>query len=46
MTSWEDESYENVYQRWVECGVVEWVKRNTLRRKKSEEFVDKESVYE
>ncbi len=55
MTRWEGESNESVYERCdmgacesgVKCGVVEWVKRNTLRwfghteRMNSEEFVKK-----
>ena len=54
MTRWDGESYEGVYER---CGtgtqangVVEWVKRNTLRRFghmeriESEAFVKKVSV--
>ncbi len=53
MTNWDGESNESVYERCgmgsqaneVNCGVVEWVKRNTLRwfghieRMGSEEFV-------
>ena len=60
MTRWEGESNESVYERCgmgpcahgVKCGVVEWVKINTLRcfghmeRKKSEEFVKKVYVSE
>ena len=52
-TRWDGESNESVYERCgmethakgVNCGVVEWVKRNTLKwfghieRMKSEEFV-------
>ena len=55
MTRWEGESNEVVYEKCgmgscasgIKCGVVEWVKRNTLRwfghmeRMKSEEFVKK-----
>ncbi len=55
MTRWDRESNESVYEscgrgsraNGVNCGVVEWVKRNTLRwfghieRKGSEEFVKK-----
>ncbi len=55
VTRWEGESSESVYERssmgactsGVKCGVVEWVKRNTLRwfgqieRMKSEYFVKK-----
>ncbi len=55
MTRWDDVSNENVYERCgmgshangVNCGVVEWVKRNTLRcfghieRMGHEEFVKK-----
>ncbi len=57
MTRWEEESNESVYERCgmiacangVNCGVVEWVKRHTLKwfghveRMGSEEFV---KVYE
>ena len=49
MTRWEGESNESTYER-IKCGVMEWVKRNTLRwfankeRKKIEEFMKK--VYE
>ncbi len=39
VTRWDGESYENVHERCgmgthangVKCGVVEWVKRSTLR---------------
>ena len=39
MTRWENESNESLYERCgieahengVNCGVMEWVKRNTLR---------------
>ncbi len=55
VTRWEDENNESVYERCsvgayadgVKCGVVEWMKRNTLRwcdhveRMSSEEFVKK-----
>ena len=58
VTRWEGESYESIYERCgmgpcvngVNCSVLEWMKRNTLRwfgdkeRKKSEEFV-KKKVY-
>ncbi len=57
---WDGESNENMYERCsmcshangVNCGVVEWVKRNTLRwfghieRMGSEEFVKKVHVSE
>ncbi len=51
VTWWDGESNESVYERCamgsqangVNCGVVEWVKRNMLRwwRMRSEEFVKK-----
>ncbi len=57
VTRWNGESNESVYKRCgmgsrangVSCGVVEWVKRNTLRfghieRMGSEEFVKKVQV--
>ncbi len=57
---WDGESNESVYERYhmgahangVNCGVVEWMKRNTLRwsgcieRMRSEEVVRKENVSE
>ncbi len=60
VTRWDGESNETVYERCgmgsqvrgVNCGVVEWVKRNTLRwfghieRMGSEEFVKKVYVSE
>ncbi len=60
VTRWDGESNESVYERCdmgshangVNCGVVEWVKRNTLRwfghfeRMGSEEFVKKVHVSE
>ncbi len=60
MTRWEGESNETVYEKCImgscansmKCGVVEWVKRNTLKwfghmkRMKSEEFVKKVYVSE
>ncbi len=60
MTRWEGESIESVNERCgmgvctsgVKCGVVEWVKRNTLRwfghveRMNSGEFVEKVCVSE
>ena len=60
LTRWECESNESVYEKCgmgpcvngVKCGVVELVKRNTLKRfgyierKKSEEFVKKLYVSE
>ncbi len=60
MTRWDGESNESVYERCgmgsqvngVNCGVVEWVKRNTLRwfghieRMGSEKFVKKVYVSE
>ncbi len=60
MTRWDGESNESVYKRCgmgsqangVNCGVVEWVKRNTKRwfghveRMGSEEFVKKVYVSE
>ncbi len=59
MTRWDGKSNESMYERCglgsqangVNCGVVEWVKGNTLRwfgrtkRMGSEEFVE-ESVYD
>ncbi len=60
VTMWDGESNESVYKRCgmgsqvngVNCGVVEWVKRNTLRwfghveRMGIEEFVKKVYIYE
>ncbi len=60
MTGWDGESNENVYERCgmgshangVKCGVVEWLKRNTLKwfghieRMKSEELMKKVYVSE
>ncbi len=60
VTRWEGESNESVFERCVmgacasgvKCGVVEWVKRNTLRwfghveRMNSEGFVKKVYVSE
>ncbi len=60
VTRWDGESNDSVYERCgvgsqangVKCGVVEWVKRNTLRwfgyikRMKSKEFVKKVYVSE
>ncbi len=60
VTVWDGESDESVYDRCdmesnvngVQCGVVEWVKRNFLNwfghieRMKSREFVNKEYVSE
>lgn len=59
-TRWEDESNETVYEKCgmgscanvMKCGVVEWVKRNTLRwsghmeRIKSEEILKEVYVSE
>ncbi len=60
MTRWDGESNESVYERCgmeshasgVNCGIVEWVKRNTLRwfghneRIGNEEFVKKVYISE
>ncbi len=60
VTRWEGESDESVYERCgmgasangVKCGVVEWLKRNTVRwfghteRMNGEEFVNKMYVSE
>ena len=49
VTRWEGESNESIckrcgmgpYSNGVKCGVVKWMKRNMLERKKSEKFVKK-----